>query len=129
MRSFLFFVMLSGCATYTDGLSPREVRCARLFDGRTVWSAASKGAAAIAGAQGLALIPVNDDDARMGLAIGVALAGAIAVVAGVVADGRNDSFDRECTPLTRIEPIPETSPVVVDSGASDTHELATHEVN
>lgn len=67
------------------------------IDGRyQVWSALAKAGAALTGGAGLATIPVDDQGARIGIAIGAAAVGAFTAAAVAVADGAAVEYAREC---------------------------------
>lgn len=73
-------------------------RCETLDDRRQFASMVGKGAAVLAGASGLASIPVHSEDkaVRYGVAGGAVLSAAVAAGAMVVAEGASESWVREC---------------------------------
>lgn len=79
-------------------VTPADRSHCEAIDGRyQVWSALAKGGAALTGASGLATIPVDDQGARIGLAIGAAVVGSFTAAAVAVADGAAVEFVRECS--------------------------------
>lgn len=79
------------------GASPATAeRCNALSDRHTFFGGASKTLAVIGGGEALSVIPVEDDNVEMGLAIGSAAAAALAVGAQYVSDESATSWAREC---------------------------------
>lgn len=72
-------------------------RCRELDDDRSLWAALAKGGAIVAGGSGLAAVPVDDQGARLGLALGAVAAAAFAALASELQEGRGDEWARECT--------------------------------
>lgn len=116
MRTLLLLALcLTGCAGSLEesrvaGQNQRKAgamaapagtpeRCSTLDDRRQLAGAVGKGAAVLAGAAGLAMIPANDPDQRdlrVGLAIGSAASAAIAAGAMFVAEASGETWAREC---------------------------------
>jgi hypothetical protein len=99
-------LLLSGCAGSFEesrghvrvGVPPELVqRCAALDDQHRTWGAIEKGSAFLAGASGLAVIPVQDETARVALASGAVVAGGTAVVSGFVSQDAAVAWSRECS--------------------------------
>jgi hypothetical protein len=100
-------VLALGCAgSFEEAQSPgvrlklsavQSAECHSLDNQRIAWDATGKTSAALAGASGLAMIPWGDDKtARTALAGGIVAAGAVAVGAEVVAQGKGAAWVREC---------------------------------
>lgn len=86
--------------TYKAGTTAVPIdpkRCQSLDDEHQTWTALAKGGAALTGAEGLTLIPVDDKGARIGLAIGAAVAAAFTAFAVSEADGAASSWAKECS--------------------------------
>lgn len=75
---------------------PPSERCQSLDSQRRTWGAIGKGAGVLAGASGLAAIPVDDKTARIGLAAGTVAAGTVAIVGIWVSEDAGDAWVREC---------------------------------
>jgi hypothetical protein len=73
------------------------VDCVSIDNAHITWSAVQKGAAALAGAEGISIIPVEDKNGRIALAAAVAGTATIAIIAGVVADGEAEKWARYCS--------------------------------
>jgi hypothetical protein len=79
-------------------VTPADRSHCEAIDGRyQVWSALAKGGAALTGSAGLSTIPVDDQGARIGIAIGAAVVGSFTAAAVAVADGAAVEFVRECS--------------------------------
>lgn len=94
------FAAACGAASPAPKVSQR-VRCAELADRADTMGAVSKGGAMLAGATGLSTIATDDRGARLALAIGAVLAGAIAAAADFVHDGATERRFEECKPPPR----------------------------
>jgi hypothetical protein len=96
---------LSGCAgSFEESraaahpgikLTPLSDRCVSLDSTRRAWGASAKGAGFLAGGAGLATIPEYDKSARVGVAIGAAAAGALAVTSVFVSEDAATEFVKE----------------------------------
>jgi hypothetical protein len=79
-------------------VTPADRSHCEAIDGRyQVWSALAKGGAALTGSAGLSTIPVDDQGARIGIAIGAAVVGSFTAAAVAVADGASQEWARECS--------------------------------
>jgi hypothetical protein len=76
--------------------TPSSDQCLAYDSGHRTWDAVAKGAAVLAGAQGLGQIPVDTRSARIGLAVGTAVAATCAVAAESLASGYAESWARDC---------------------------------
>jgi hypothetical protein len=113
--AFTACASLTGCAgsleeSRTAGMNARRAgaadakasspeRCQALDNRHQLAGMVGKGAAVLAGASGLAAIPVDDPDQRglrAGLAIGSVTAAAVAAGALFVSEAAADSWAREC---------------------------------
>jgi hypothetical protein len=81
--------------TRVAAVAPSD-QCRAYDSGHRTWDAVAKGAAVLAGAQGLGQIPVDTKGARIGLAAGTAVAATGAIVAESLASGYAESWAREC---------------------------------
>jgi len=81
--------------TRVAAVAPSD-QCRAYDSGHRTWDAVAKGAAVLAGAQGLGQIPVDTRGARIGLAAGTAVAATGAIVAESLASGYAESWAREC---------------------------------
>lgn len=103
-------IELSGCAGSLDSartgglalrLTPATTQptpyCLALDERHAVFGGVAKGAAILSGASGLATLPVNDDGARLGLAIGALAAGSIAASSVFVAEDAATRYVRDCS--------------------------------
>jgi hypothetical protein len=96
--------VLSGCAGSFEesrgsvrvGAPELSQRCIDLDDRHAFWGGTSKFAGALAGISGLAAIPVDSKEARIGLAAGGAFLGASAVGAMVISESAATAWAREC---------------------------------
>ena len=79
------------------GSAPSE-RCQSLDDTHRYAGGAATTAAFLAGAEGLATVPVEDSNARMWLALGIAVTGAAAAGAWWVAEDAEYRWNMECIP-------------------------------
>ena len=80
------------------GVKTPASRCEQLDDRRMWWGGLAKGAAVVAGASGIATLPVKDsEEARIGLAVGALGAATVAAVAIAVEEGAASSWARECS--------------------------------
>lgn len=106
---FAFVALLAGCAGSFEeaklaGMNPQakaaaappSSECRALDSNHRTWDAIAKGAAVLAGAQGLGQIPSDSKEARIGLAAGTAVAATGAVVAETLASGYATSWARDC---------------------------------
>lgn len=75
-----------------------SARCIQLDERHATWGAIAKGAAVMAGASGLATIPVHDQGARIAIGSGVVVAGTLAASAVFVSEAAAESWVRECSP-------------------------------
>jgi hypothetical protein len=102
-------LVLSGCAASFEesklaGLDPQtraaapppSDRCMSLDSAHRTWGAIGKGAAVLAGAEGIATWPVDSDDARIGLAVGAGVTAAVAATAVYVSEDYGSTWAREC---------------------------------
>ncbi len=106
MRAFVTvaLLLLPGCAGSLGearhstklGLAPDSPRCQQLDDRHALWAGVSKGSAVVAGGAGLSTLADDDPRLRTGLAIGAAVAGVTAAVAGAVTDSTAKSYAAEC---------------------------------
>lgn len=76
--------------------SPPTARCISLDSQHRTWGAIGKGAAVLAGAEGIATWPVNSHDAQVGLAVGAGLTAAVAATAVYVSEDAGSTWVREC---------------------------------
>lgn len=83
-------------ATSGAPVADNRAHCEAVDARYQTWSAIAKGGAALTGGAGISTLPVEDNSARMGLAIGAAVAGAITAAAVAAADGAAAEFAREC---------------------------------
>lgn len=107
MLVLLVTLLATGCAGRFEeargpsvrlGASPElSARCISLDDGRRAWGGTAKGSGFLAGATGIAMIPVHDARAEVGLAIGTVALGATAVTSVFVAESLGESWARECS--------------------------------
>lgn len=111
MKTALFFALalafaLSGCAGSFEearaphiklGAPPLSERCQSLDSMHRTWGAGAKGSGFLAGMSGLATIPDESKEARIGLAAGAVAMGAVAVTSVFVSEDAATSFVRECT--------------------------------
>ena len=77
--------------------APPTPYCLSLDSEHRTWDAIAKGGAVIAGAEGLAAIPIDDKTGRIVLAGGTVLAAAVTAVAVAVSDGAATSWARDCS--------------------------------
>ena len=102
-------VLLTGCvgnfeearlagveAKALSAAEPPSEYCQSLDSQRRWWGGIGQGAAALAGAQGLVTIPVENDRVELGLAIGSATMGAAAVGAAWVSVDAGETWARDC---------------------------------
>lgn len=107
---FIALVLLVGCGSLEEGrtahsaktaaigATPRPTDYCRSLDGQhRTWGAVAKLSALLAGGSGLATLPVEDKDARTGLAIGSAAAAAIAAGAVYFSEDAAHSWGRDCS--------------------------------
>jgi hypothetical protein len=89
---------LAGVDTARRGAvaAPSE-RCQSLDDQHRIWGGIGKGAAVLAGAEGIATWPVKDDRIETGLAIGAGVSAAMAAGAVYVSEQAGESWARECS--------------------------------
>jgi hypothetical protein len=76
---------------------PDKYHCSGLDNDRSLFSALAKGLAAASGAQGLSVIPVDDNTGRAVLAGGVVLTAAGAIILQTIADNKSISWVRDCS--------------------------------
>ncbi len=102
---------LSGCATTFEEArlagapaaapaapSPADVAyCRELDSSRTTWGAVAKGSAALAGASGLATLPVDSERGRLALGGATLAVGAVSVVAVYVSEAQGAAWVRDCS--------------------------------
>jgi hypothetical protein len=72
-------------------------RCEQLSDRAQTWGAVSQGSAAVAAGSSLSIIPVRSHDARIGLAVTAAVAGAVAATATALEQSSASEWARECS--------------------------------
>lgn len=78
--------------------SPSDVAYCRDLDGsRTTWGAIAKGSAALAGASGLATLPVDSERGRLALGGATLAVGAVSVVAVYVSEAQGAAWVRDCS--------------------------------
>lgn len=78
------------------GAPPQSQRCADLDDRHALWGGVAKTSAVLAGGSGLATIPVEQDEVRIGLAVGAATMGAVAAGSGFISEAAAASWANEC---------------------------------
>lgn len=106
----LAVVVCSGCAgrfeaarlsapVRADAQSVDRAMCRTLDDRAVVWGAIATGTAVVAGGAGLSTIPVKDDEARIGIAIGAAVTAVLSGVSTYVSGKASEAWVREgCAP-------------------------------
>ena len=72
-----------------------RARCRTLDDRAVMWGAVATGTAVVAGGAGLSTIPVKDDDARIGIAIGAAVTAVLSGVSTYVSSKASEAWVRE----------------------------------
>ena len=72
-------------------------RCTELDDQHRLWGAVGKGSAVLAGASGLATIPIDSREGEIGLAAGAVGTAALAATAVYLSESAAESYVRECT--------------------------------
>ena len=78
--------------------SPADVAyCRDLDSSRTTWGAVAKGSAALAGASGLATLPVDSERGRLALGGATLAVGAVSVVAVYVSESKGAAWVRDCS--------------------------------
>ena len=78
--------------------SPSDVAyCRELDSSRTTWGAVAKGSAALAGASGLATLPVDSERGRLALGGATLAVGAVSVVAVYVSEAQGAAWVRDCS--------------------------------
>jgi hypothetical protein len=99
--------LLTGCGGhFEEARGPRSVtigapppalfaRCITLDDREAFYGGAAKGTAALAGASGLATVPVSDDRAKLALGVSSAVLAAVAVTTGFIAESSATSYVSE----------------------------------
>jgi hypothetical protein len=105
----LIALCLGGCSgSFEEAAKPRfalsptpardATRCASLDDGHRTWGGVAKGSAVLAGASGVAVIPIPSDDktARISVAGGAVAAAALAAASMFVSDDFATAWSREC---------------------------------
>lgn len=88
--------LLSGCAG-SWGHAKHPDRCATLDDRRVFWGGVAKGSAVAAGMSGLSTLPLEDDGARIAVAVGGVTAAVVAASSVYVAESSGASWARECS--------------------------------
>jgi len=100
-------VLLSACGGHfeeargprsiTIGAPPPEMvaRCIALDDREAFYGGTAKGSAALAGASGLAMVPVTDERGKVALGISSAVLAAVAVTTGFIAEASTTSYVKE----------------------------------
>lgn len=100
---------LTGCATQFEEArlagapasaapSPADIAyCRDLDSSRTTWGAVAKGSAALAGASGLATLPVDSERGRLALGGATLAVGAVSVVAVYVSEAQGAAWVRDCS--------------------------------
>lgn len=112
LRSLTLLLALfavTGCATTFDearlagapraaATTPADVAyCRELDSSRTTWGAVAKGSAALAGASGLATLPVDSERGRLALGGATLAVGAVSVVAVYVSESKGAAWVRDCS--------------------------------
>lgn len=77
--------------------TPPTQYCSDLDSKHALWSGVAAGAGALAGAQGIMSIPIDDKDIKVGLAAGTVAMGALAATAVVISDGAATAWARDCS--------------------------------
>lgn len=108
--AILATALSAGCAGSLDSartgglelrLTPTKVQpspyCVSLDERHALFGGVAKGAAILAGAAGLASLPVDDDAVRLSLAIGALAAGSVAASSVFVAENAADRWARDCS--------------------------------
>jgi hypothetical protein len=90
---------VAGAVRLPDGslTADSRERCEQLSDRAQLWGGVSRGSAVLAGAQGIATIPVTSHDAQVALAIGAAVAATSAATASYLESSSAESWARECS--------------------------------
>lgn len=89
---------LAGAKAPTAATSPSDVSyCRELDSSRTTWGAVAKGSAALAGASGLATLPVDSERGRLALGGATLAVGAVSVVAVYVSEAQGAAWVRDCS--------------------------------
>lgn len=78
-----------------------STECVSLDDGHRNWSAVAAGSGMLAGASGIAQIPDDSKQLRIGLAAGTVAAGAIAAFATKESDAFASSWAAQCAGVER----------------------------
>jgi len=108
VAGMLFLLVLPiGCGGhFEEARGPRSVtvgapspelfaRCVSLDDREAFYGGTAKGTAALAGASGLAMVPVSDDHAKLALGVSSAFLAAVAVTTGFIAESAATSYVSE----------------------------------
>ena len=78
------------------GTTPDGVDCVSIDRAHIVWDGTAKVAAFLASGEGIAMIPIHDEGARVGLAVGVIGAGAVAILAESFSVGLATEWAKYC---------------------------------
>lgn len=93
--AFVIVAALGGCAPMRS--RSKGARCAALSDRGVIASGVAAGGGVLAGASGLASIPVEAPGARVAVALGTVAFGAVAAAAVAIAQGSAEAFvDEGC---------------------------------
>lgn len=104
----LVSLVLSGCAGSFElmrarGVAARSVAatpsidCKAIDSNRILWQGLAEGGAAITGAGGLSIIPVEDKDARIGVAIASVAAAGFTAIAAKLANDFGEEWVTKCS--------------------------------
>jgi hypothetical protein len=109
LRALACAALLIGCGGhFEEARGPRSItigapapalvaRCISLDDREAFYGGTAKGSAALAGASGIAAVPVSDERGRVALGISSAVLAAVAVTTGFIAESAATSWARECS--------------------------------
>jgi hypothetical protein len=88
---------LAGMSLQTRAAAPTpSARCLSLDSAHRTWGGVGKGAAVLAGAEGIATWPADGERAELGLAIGAGVTAAVAATAVYVSEDYAAAWTREC---------------------------------
>lgn len=89
---------LAGMSLQTRAAAPPpSARCLSLDSAHRTWGGIGKGAAVLAGAEGIATWPADGERAELGLAIGAGVTAAVAATAVYVSEDYAAAWTRECS--------------------------------